>query len=326
MSDKSKQRARALANRAGISYQAAVNRVRKAKGLPDHAGFTTASRLFFRPFDALASGFDRERIPVRGEIRGRQFVVHVLGQQVELETIEVLRDKRGNVAVLEQGKYPLRDGFELDVGFEAFEPIAEGFEPTIQSMISVRREGSIRQAVREATEERLGPVNLVMGYENNYSLYFHADGTVESWLIPDQPQPSSLDHEPSELCFSHLDDRLLWLFRKEHYSDKWRSMSRVAFDAFHAYAASQVRPWGWGRPFPSPSTDPIDAAFHDAFQAAQRWVQPMARRRDVSSRDLVKPEDRPTYSKTLGLIAHAVKDALAASERLHNQAPATHGG
>lgn len=318
MSDKSKQRARVLAARTGMSHQAAVNRLRKSRDLPEHAGFTTASRLFFRPFDALAIGFNREKLPVRAEIRGRQFVVHVLGQQVEVGTIEVLRDKRGTVAVLEQGMYPLRDGFELAIDFEAFERIAEGFDPTIQSMISVRREGTARQVVREATEERLGPMNLVMGYESNYSLYFHADGTVESWLIPDQPQPLSLDHEPTEVCFSHLDGRLLWLFGKEHYSDKWRSMSRVAFDAFHAYAASQVRPWGWGKPFPMPSTDPIDAAFHDAFQAAQRWVQPMRRRTDVSSRDLVKPEDRPTYSTTLGLIAHAVKDALAASERLHH--------
>ena len=311
MSDKSKQRARALASEKGISHQAAVNRLRKSRVLPEHAGFTTVSRLLVRPFEALANGFNREKLPVRAEVRGTKLVLYVLGQQVEVEAIEVLRDKRGAVAVLKPGHYPLRDAFELELQAEAHEPSATGLEPTIQSVISVRREGAARQAVREAVDERLGPVNLVMAHESSYSLYFHADGTIESWLLPDRPQPSlPRDHEPTEHCFSVLDARLWQLFLKEKYGEEWRRVSKAAFIALHEYAATQVRPWVWEYPLPKPSADPVDAAFHDAWQAAQRWMQPMARRRDASSRELVKPEDLLVYDRTLGLIAHAVEAAL----------------
>jgi hypothetical protein len=188
MANKSRQRARALAAKTGMKYQAAVNQLRKSRVVPDFAGFTTTTRLFLRPFDAIAQGHNDTTLPIRAEIRGRQFVVQVLGQEVEIAPIEILRDKKGAVAVIEPREYALRDGFTLELQLDANEAVSPEFEPDMAALITVRREGSLREAVRNSAEERFGPVNLVAPYETHFSLYFHADGTLEDWQRRDRPR------------------------------------------------------------------------------------------------------------------------------------------
>lgn len=183
MTNKSKQRARAHASKTGMSYQAAHNSLRRAKPLPDYAGFTSTSRILFRPFDGEAGGFGSAKLEMRGEIRGKNYVVHVFGQAVEIDAVDVLRDKRGSVAVLTEGRFPLHDGFVLHVEFEASEPPAEGLEPEVCGMMSVRREAPIDRVVREVVQERFGPVNPGMPVES-YSLFFDIDGTLEDWQRP----------------------------------------------------------------------------------------------------------------------------------------------
>ncbi len=188
MTDKSKQRARALAAKTRMSYQAAVNQLRKNRVLPNFAGATTGSRLFFRPFDAVAQGHNETTLPIQAKIRGGRFVLQVLGQAVEIEPIEILRDKKGPVVVLAPRKYALRDGFTLELHLEVNDPVSEEFDPDISPMLTVWREGSFKEAVRKSTEERLGPVNLVMANESDFSLYFHVDGTLEDWQRSDSPR------------------------------------------------------------------------------------------------------------------------------------------
>lgn len=188
MANKSRQRARALAAKTGMTHQAAVNQLRKNRVVPDFAGFTTASRLFLRPFDAIAQGQNDTTLPIQAEIRGRQFVVLVLGQEVEIAPIEILRDKKGAIAVVEPRAYALRDGFTLELQLDANEPVSPEFEPDISSMITVRREGAMREAIRKSAEERFGAVNFVAPHESHFSLYFHADGTLEDWQRRDRPR------------------------------------------------------------------------------------------------------------------------------------------
>lgn len=180
MTDKSKQRARSLSKKTGMSYQAAHN-IQGARKLPKYAGFSDGSRLFFRPFALNVACDPKPALRIVAEIRDGKYLVEVLGQQVVIEPAEIHQDRSGLVAVLRSARYPLRDGFELDVHAEVDDPLGPGWDPEINGMITIRREGTAKRAAREAAEERFGPVNLVMADEFNASVYFEADGTAEDW-------------------------------------------------------------------------------------------------------------------------------------------------
>lgn len=188
MTDKSKQRARALVAKTGMSYQAAVNQLRKNRAVSDFAGVTTGSRLFFRPFEAVARGLDDANLAIQAKIRGNRFLLQVRGQELAIEPIEILRDKQGPVAVLAPREYALRGGFTLELHLEVNDPVSEEFDPDVSPMLTVRREGAVKEAVRRSAEQRFGPVNLVMSNESDFSLYFHADGTLEDWQRKDHPR------------------------------------------------------------------------------------------------------------------------------------------
>jgi hypothetical protein len=177
MSNKSKQRARALKAKSGLSYQAAHNRLRRP--VPEFAGFTDGERLFLRPFSAVASGHDDTTLPIRSEIRRGKYAIHLLGQVIDVDAVEILRDKRGAVAVVRPQEFVLRDGYVMEIDVEPDEPLAEGVEPHPGAMIRVYREGRQRPAVRQAVEERLRSAILAMPMEESYALYFEGDGTPE---------------------------------------------------------------------------------------------------------------------------------------------------
>ena len=114
-------------------------------------------------------------------------------------------------------------------------------------------------------------------------------------------------HEPTERCFDMLHDDLMlgWLgARREGRESLYFRRAEVAFRALHTHWYEHGTRPRLGE-HAERASDPIEAAYFDAAEFGQRWVNFRRQGEWTRSRDLVSAADLPAYEKKLGEIAHA---------------------